>query len=333
MRGIIIALVSIWCGVFGQPVFAECDSGERIIRMSHVNRPFNHPIGDAASELEKRINSELDGIACMEVFGNSLMYTDDRVVRALLEDDIQLAVPSYGALDEYTRSFRVFGLPFVFKNINAVERFQESAAGRSLLISMRGFGIRGLDYWQTGMLQLSANKPLNIPKVAKDLTFRTTGSTVSNVQFAAMGAYSRPVSYAALYSALESGELDGAEESWANFNDKKIYQVQSDLTETNHAVGGNILIVAHDWFKSLEPEVSGPLMTIIAEVSQKQRKQVASQESNAKVKIEEDGGNVVTLSVEERTEWRKELKGVFSHFASEVNPVFTRLINRINTDS
>ena len=94
---------------------AECDSGERIIRMSHINRPYNHPIGDAASELEKRSNAEMNCIACMEVFGNSLLYTDDRVVRALLEADIQIAVPSYGALDEYTRTFCVFGLPFVLK--------------------------------------------------------------------------------------------------------------------------------------------------------------------------------------------------------------------------
>lgn len=333
MRILTTIIATILCGASSVPAIAECDSGEQIIRMSHINRPFNHPIGDAASELEKRVNEELNGIACMEVFGNSLMYTDDRVVRALLEDDIQLAVPSYGALDEYTRSFRVFGLPFVFKNINAVERFQESAAGRSLLISMRGFGIRGLDYWQTGMLQLSANKPLNIPKAAKNLTFRTTGSTVSNVQFAAMGAYSRPISYAALYGALDNQEIDGAEESWANFNDKKIYKVQSDLTETNHAVGGNVLIVAHSWFKALDPKVAKPLMSIIAEVSQKQREQVASQERVAKANIEKDGGKVVALAVEERAEWREELKGVFNHFASEVNPVFTRLIDRINEES
>lgn len=323
----------LFATVMARPAMAECESGEIIIRMSHINRSFNHPIGDAASELEQRVNTELDGLACMEVFGNSLLYTDDRVVRALLDGDIQLAVPSYGALDEYTRTFRVFGLPFVFKNINAVGRFQESAAARSLLLSMRGFGIRGLDYWQTGMLQLSANKPLNNPKAAKGLTFRTTGSTVSNVQFAAMGAYSKPISYAALYSALESGELDGAEESWANFNDKRIYEVQSALTQTNHAVGGNVLIMSQAWFKTLPPEVSKPLMKIIAEVSKKQREQVASAEVKAKAKIIADGGVIVALTAGERDEWRNELKGVFSHFAAEVNPVFTRLIDRINAEN
>jgi C4-dicarboxylate-binding protein DctP len=312
---------------------AECDSGERIIRMSHINRPYNHPIGDAASELEKRINTEMNGIACMEVFGNSLLYTDDRVVRALLEDDIQIAVPSYGALDEYTRTFRVFGLPFVFKNITAVERFQESAAARSLLIGMRGFGIRGLDFWQTGMLQMSANTALTIPKKAKDLTFRTTGSTVSNVQFAAMGAYARPVSFASLYGELQSGELDAAEESWANFLDKKIFEVQSDLTETNHAVGGNVLIVSYDWFKNLSPEVSKPLFRIISEVSKKQREQVADQEYDAKTSILEQGGNIIDLTDAQRTEWRNELDGVFKHFSNEVNPVFVRLIDRINAEN
>jgi len=255
MKRFVCALVIGATNLLGGAAVAECDSGEQIIRMSHVNRPYNHPIGDAASELEKRVNQEMHGIACMEVFGNSLLYTDDRVVRALIENDIQIAVPSYGALDEYTRTFRVFGLPFVFKNVSAVEEFQESAAAGSLLIGMRGFGIRGLDFWQSGMLQMSANTALRVPLKAKNLKFRTTGSTVSNVQFAAMGAYARPVSFASLYGELKSGELDAAEESWANFLDKRIFEVQSELTEINHAVGGNVLIVSYDWFKNLEPAV------------------------------------------------------------------------------
>jgi C4-dicarboxylate-binding protein DctP len=325
----VFGLASILAGA----VAAECDSGEQIIRMSHINKPYNHPIGDAASELEKRVNAEMNGIACMEVFGNSLLYTDDRVVRALLEDDIQIAVPSYGALDEYTRTFRVFGLPFVFKNISAVGQFQESAAARSLLIGMRGFGIRGLDFWQTGMLQMSANTALNVPGKARKLTFRSTGSTVSNVQFASMGAYARPVSFASLYGALDNGELDGAEESWANFLDKKLFKVQSDLTETNHAVGGNVMIVAHDWYKSLEPAVRDPLMSIIQQVSKKQRDQVADREYDAKTSILEQDGNITELTRAERQEWRDELAGVFQHFSNEVNPVFVRLIDRINDDN
>lgn len=330
---IVGSVVLIFANLLANAAVAECDSGEHIIRMSHINRPYNHPIGDAAGELEKRVNTEMNGIACMEVFGNSLLYTDDRVVRALLENDIQLAVPSYGALDEYTRTFRVFGLPFVFKNITAVGVFQESAAARSLLIGMRGFGIRGLDFWQTGMLQMSANTTLSVPNKAKGLTFRSTGSTVSNVQFAAMGAYARPISFASLYAELESGDLDAAEESWANFLDKRIFEVQSDLTETNHAVGGNVLIVAHDWYKHLEPEVREPLLRIIAEVSKKQREQVADQEYDAKTTILEQGGNITELTRAERKEWRKELSGVFQHFSNEVNPVFVRLIDRINAEN
>jgi C4-dicarboxylate-binding protein DctP len=326
-------VVLIFANLLAGAVVAECDSGEQIIRMSHINRPYNHPIGDAASELEKRVNSEMNGIACMEVFGNSLLYTDDRVVRALLENDIQIAVPSYGALDEYTRTFRVFGLPFVFKNISAVGQFQESAAARSLLIGMRGFGIRGLDFWQTGMLQMSANTALKVPNKARNLTFRSTGSTVSNVQFAAMGAYARPISFASLYGALQSGELDGAEESWANFLDKKIFEVQSDLTETNHAVGGNVLIVSYDWYKNLDPTVRNPLLNIIQEVSKKQRDQVADREYDAKTSILEQQGNIVELTKLERQEWRDELSGVFQHFSNEVNPVFVRLIDRINADN
>ena len=99
---------------------AECDSGEVVIRMSTVTNYDRYPTGLAASMLSKRVNEEMDGLACMEVFGNSTMYTDDKVIEALLKGDIQLAAPSWGKVEEYPKLLRVFSLPFLIEHIQEV---------------------------------------------------------------------------------------------------------------------------------------------------------------------------------------------------------------------
>ena len=309
---------------------AECDTGEIVIRFSHVNRPYDHPIGDAARALETRVNREMNGRACMEVFGNSLLYTDKRVVEALLNNDVQLAAPNFGALEEYTNVYRLFSLPFLFKNLNAVVDFQSTATGRSLLFQMRGYGIRGLGFWHTGMLQMSANEALLSPLRIEGKTFRTSGSAVSAEQFRSMGGVAKELAFAETYAALQSGKIDGAEDTWANFLGKDIYEVQSGITETNHAIGGHLLITSMKWLRTLPKDVADQFMKILEEVTLAQNQTVYVQNEDAREKILAAGGTVFTLSDEERRVWNLAMEPVWDALKSDVNPVFARLIKKIN---
>ena len=105
---------------------AACDQGEIVIKFSHVTNTDKHPKGIAASLLQKRVNAEMNGKACMEVFPNSTLYNDNKVLEALLNGDVQLAAPSLSKFEKLTKKFRIFDLPFMFKNIEAVEAFQAS---------------------------------------------------------------------------------------------------------------------------------------------------------------------------------------------------------------
>ena len=73
---------------------AACDAGEIVIKFSHVTNTDKHPKGIAATLLEQRVNDEMNGKACLEVFPNSTLYNDNQVLEALLQGDVQLAAPS-----------------------------------------------------------------------------------------------------------------------------------------------------------------------------------------------------------------------------------------------
>ena len=150
-------------------VLANCDPGEIVIKFSHVTNTDKHPKGIAASLLEKRVNSEMNGKACMQVFPNSTLYDDKKVLEAMLNGDVQLAAPSLSKFEKFTKKFRIFDLPFLFNDIDAVDTFQNSDAGQNLLNSMNRRGLKGLAYWHNGMKQMSANKPLINPMLHSTL--------------------------------------------------------------------------------------------------------------------------------------------------------------------
>ena len=101
-----------------------CQPGEIVIKFSHVTNTDKHPKGIAASLLEKRVNEEMNGKACMEVFPNSQLYDDDKVLESMLLGDVQMAAPSLSKFEKFTKKFRIFDLPFMFKDVAAVDAFQ-----------------------------------------------------------------------------------------------------------------------------------------------------------------------------------------------------------------
>ncbi len=145
---------------------AACDPGEIVIKFSHVTNSDKHPKGIAATLFAERVNTEMNGKACMEVFPNSTLYTDEKVLEAMLQGDVQFAAPSLSLFEPITKQFRLFDLPFMFKDISAVDAFQASDTGQEMLQSMTRRGVLGLGFWHNGMKQFSANKPLISPEDA-----------------------------------------------------------------------------------------------------------------------------------------------------------------------
>ena len=332
MNRILSALSLVLLGVMGMvhPAVASCDTGEMVIRFSHVNRPVGHPIGEAAALLEERVNKEMNGKACMEVFSNSVIYTDDRVIDALLAGDVQMAAPSFGKVDKYTRQLRVFSMPFVFKNLRAVEDFQNSLTGELMKNSMIGKGVRGIGFWHNGMNQLSASKPLLFPADAEGLRLRSTGSEISQELMSLIGAEPSVISFLETYSALEEGQVDGVEETWANMEGRKLYKLQEGVTETNHSFSGSILVVANDWWKGLPNDISSALLKIVQEVSEEQNSRVFTINENARQAILDDGGTVRPLSAERRKEWAEAFAPVWQKYAEDVHPLLIGYIQAVN---
>lgn len=297
---------------------AQCDPGEIVIKFSHVTNTDKHPKGIAASLLEKRVNEEMNGKACMEVFPNSTLYDDKKVLEAMLNGDVQLAAPSLSKFEKFTKKFRIFDLPFLFDDIDAVDRFQNSDAGQKLKDSMKRRGLKGLAYWHNGMKQMSANKPLITPEDAKGLKFRVQTSDVLVAQIEQLGASPQKMSFKEVYGGLQTGVIDGQSNTWSNIYGKKFFEVQDGVTETNHGILDYLVVTSSKWWDDLPGDVRDQLSQILTEVTDLRNGESTKVNLANRQKIIDAGGTVRTLTAEQRQAWVEAMKPVWKKFEKDI---------------
>ncbi len=312
------AAVALATTMSATSAFASCEDGEIVIKFSHVTNTDKHPKGIAASLLQQRVNDEMNGKACMEVFPNSQLYNDDQVLEAMLAGDVQLAAPSLSKFEKFTKKFRLFDLPFLFDDINAVDRFQTSADGEKLKGSMRRRGLQGLAFWHNGMKQISANKPLIEPSDAAGLKFRVQPSDVLVAQMEALDANPQKMAFSEVYGALQTGVVDGQENTWSNVYGQKFFEVQDGITESNHGVIDYLVVASTEWWDGLPDDVRSQLKTILDEVTEARNAESTAVNEEAKQAVIAAGGTVRTLTAEQRAKWVEAMKPVWAKFEGDI---------------
>lgn len=319
MKKLLLGAVSAAALLFtANAASANCDDGEMVIKFSHVVAATGHPKGDAATLLAERVNSEMNGKACMEVFANSTLFDDDKVLEALLLGDVQLAAPSLSKFEAYTLKYRLFDLPFLFASLKAVDSFTQSDAGKGLLTVMEDVGYTGLGYWSSGLKQFSANKPLLVPSDADGLKFRVQTSDVAVAMIEAMGGSAQKLAFKEVYGALQTGVVDGQENSWSNIYTQKFFEVQDGVTETNHQLLAYLLVTSTEWLNSLDADVRDQFVSIVNEVTNEANASVAAKEAANRQNILDAGGTIRELDAAQRKAWVDAMKPVWSKFEGDI---------------
>ncbi|MEC8081837.1 MAG: TRAP transporter substrate-binding protein [Pseudomonadota bacterium] len=319
MKKISLALTTAALAFTATTASANCDSGERVVKFSHVTGGTTHPKVVAANSFADRVNKEMDGKLCIEVFPNSTLFGDSKELEALLLGDVQLLAPSLSKFGSYTSKYGVFDLPFIFKDMDHAIRFTNTPEGKELLTEMDEYaGFVGLGYWMSGMKYFSANKPLMVPSDAEGLKFRVQTSDVAKQMIAAMGASPQAMAFSEVYGALQTGVVDGQENTWSNIYTKKFYEVQDSVTETNHQLLAYLFMTSSEFLSSLSDEDRTQFLAIADAVTQEANQSVKAKEAANRENILKAGGTINTLTPEQRTEWVETMKPVWKQFESDI---------------
>jgi len=286
-----------------------------VIKFSHVVAEKT-PKGQAALKFKELAEKKLPGKVEVQVFPSSQLFGDAKEVEALLLGDVHLIAPSLSKFDRFTKKLQVYDLPFMFPSVEVLDKFQDSPKGQELLTVMRSKGLLGLAYWHNGMKQLSTNKPqLKRPEDVKGLKFRIQASDVLEAQFRAVGANPQKMAFSEVYQALQTGVVDGQENTWSNIYSQKFFEVQQTIAETNHGVIDYMVVTNAKWWDGLPADIRKGLAEAMAEATTYGNGLAGELNATARKKIEEAGkAKIQTLTKEDLAAWQKAMAPVWQKF-------------------
>ncbi|MGB7543164.1 MAG: TRAP transporter substrate-binding protein [Burkholderiales bacterium] len=310
LAGAVLALTLVTGAQAQQPI---------IVKFSHVVAEKT-PKGQGALKFKEIAERLLPGKVQVQVFPSSQLFGDAKEMEALLLGDVQFIAPSLSKFDRYTKKIQVFDLPFLFDDVAAVDRFQQSPAGKALLDSMKDRGIKGLGYWHNGMAQMSTDKPvLRRPDDVKGLKFRIQPSDVLEAKFRAVGVNPQKLAFSEVYQALQTGVVDGQENTWSNIYSQKFHEVQKTIAVTNSGVIDYMVITNAKWWDGLPADVRAGLQQAMDEATAYSNK-LANDFNEADRKRIADAGKakIQELSRADLAAWRTAMKPVWKKFEPEI---------------
>ncbi len=288
------------------------------IKFSHVVAE-NTPKGQMCNKFKDLVAERLAGKVVVEVFPNSQLFGDNKVLEAMLLGDVQLAAPSLSKFGRYTKSLQLFDLPFLFKDIEAVERFQKSKAGQDLLLATEKKGLIGLGYLHNGLKQLSSSKALRVPGDAKGLKFRIQSSDVLAAQFKAIKATPLKKPFSEVFTLLQTKAIDGQENTWSNIYSKKFFEVQPYITETNHGLIDYLVVTSTEFWKGLPEDIRTEVKKALDEAIAFGNGIAAEKAmGDRQTIIDSKRSEIISLTAEQRGQWVEAMKPVWKKFEEEI---------------
>jgi C4-dicarboxylate-binding protein DctP len=310
-----LALAAI-AGPAQVPAFAQ---NPIVIKFSHVVAP-DTPKGKAAEKFKELAEKYTGGKVKVEVYHNSTLYKDKEELEAMQLGAVQMLAPSnskFGPIG--IKEFEVFDLPYIIPSLAALRKVTEGPIGDKMLKLMEPKGMVGLAYWDNGFKQMSANKPLKTPEDYKGLKFRIQSSKVLEAQFRALGAIPQVMAFSEVYQALQTGVVDGQENTASNMYTQKMDEVQKYTTLTNHGYIGYVVVVNKKFWDGLPGDVRDNLNKAMKEATVYGNDISAKENAEALDEMKKKGKTQFIMPTDaENAAMKKALQPVYDDMAKRV---------------
>ncbi|MGZ9073751.1 MAG: TRAP transporter substrate-binding protein [Rhodoplanes sp.] len=315
---IMLVAMSAWSQ--GQPI---------VIKFTHVVAP-DTPKGKAAERFKQLAEAKTDGAVRVEIYPNSQLYKDKEELEALQLGAVQMAAPSlakFGPLG--VREFEVFDLPYAFPDKTVLRRVIQGPIGANLLQKLQPQGVYGLAYWDNGFKDMTANRPLRKPEDFRGLKMRVQSSKVLEAQMRALGALPQVMAFSEVYQAMQTGVVDGSENTPSNIYTQKVHEVQEHMTVSQHGYIGYAVIVNAKFWDSLPADIRQQLEQAMSEATEYANEIAQQDNETALAGIQASGKTAVyRLTPEEKATWRAALLPVHEKMESRIGKDLVEAVHR-----
>jgi len=300
-----------------------------VVKFSHVVTN-DTPKGKGALKFKELAEKYTGGKVKVEVYPNSTLYKDKEEMDALNSGAVQLLAPSTAKFRPIgVPEFEAMDLPYIFDGDAGYEKTVKGPIGKSLMKKLEPKGITGLAFWDNGFHMVSANTPLLMPADFQGLKIRISGSKVADLYFRALGALPQIMAFSEVYQALQTGVVDGCENTPSNYYTQKFFEVQKHITVSSHAHLQYAVIANSKFWNGLPPDIRAQLDKAMDEATDYTNSIANKENVDALAEIKASGkAELHYLTPEQKKAWQAAMAPTYQwakgRVGSEVLDVLSR---------
>ena len=283
-----------------------------VIKFSHVVAN-DTPKGKGALKFKELAEKYTNGKVKIEVYPNSSLYKDKEEIEALQLGSVQMLAPSTAKFAPLgVKEFEALDLPWLFKDDATYDKAMKGPVGKWLFKKLEPKGITGLAYWDNGFHMASANRPLLMPADFQGLKIRISGSKIADRYFRDLGSIPQIMAFSEVYQALQTGVVDGCENTPSNYLTQKFYEVQKDITVSNHAHLQYAVIVNSKFWNGLPDDIRKQLDKAMNEATDYTNSIATKENEDALAEIKKSGKTTLHyLTDDQRKAWQTAMRPTY----------------------
>jgi len=300
----------------------EDTSDIRILKLAH-GLNTQHPVHKTMVYLAEQLEKSSDGKLIVQIFPSEQLGNEKECIEALQLGYLAMTKTSTGPMEGFVPRIKIFGLPYVFRDSAHFWKFALGDIGKELLAEGQDKGLKGLCYYDAGARSFYAKKPINTPADLKGLKIRVMSSIMAMKMVKTMGGSPTPISYGELYSSLDSGVVDAAENNPPSFDTSRHFEICKYYSLDEHVRLPDMLVISTRVWESLDAEQQKLLQAAVDDSVTYGRKLWVEAEK-ASLEIVKAGG--VEIIYPDKTLFQKAVEPMWKEFKdTEIGPLIQQI--------
>ncbi|MGH0051860.1 MAG: TRAP transporter substrate-binding protein, partial [Sphaerochaetaceae bacterium] len=307
-------------------VFAAGDKEGTAVANKTYSMKFGHdqmedtPHHMAAMKFKELVEQRTNGNVQVSIFPAQQLGSAREEIEGLQIGTVEAVSLPSAAFSGFDLATGLADLPFLFPSPTVAYKVLDGPAGDKILQRLGKIGITGAAYWTSGFKQFTGSFPINTPADFKGRKIRVMSNPVLIAQYEAMGASAIPIDFHELYNALQQKAVDGQENPLSTIVNMKFYEVQRNITISNHGMLGYIVAFNSNWLSTLPAEYQKIVLDAAKEVAPYERDLIAKLETERYLPtIKDFGCQVVELTQTQRKEFQEMTRPAYDVFAEKLD--------------
>ncbi len=299
-------------------------SEHKVLKLAHGLDP-THPVHKGMEFMADRLAEKSGGKLTIDIYPSGQLGSEQQCVELLQIGSLAITKVSAAVMESFTRKFKVLGLPYVFTSKEHSFKVFDGEIGKELLLGTEEFWIRGLSFYDAGFRSFyTIDKPINLPEDLEGLKIRVMKSQTAMEMVKALGGSPTPISWGELYTALQSGVVDGAENNPPSLYTSHHYEVCKHYSLDEHTCVPDVLIISSKIWKTLTEQEQKWLQEAADESVPVQRKFWAESVEESLREVQKAG---VTIHYPDKTKFADKVQDLLNEYKED--KVLGDLIRRI----